>query len=116
MAYSRDFRQKVLSVRSKEGLTIAEVASRVEVGSASVVRWLKHVERKPHGSRRRTIDLEALRQDVREYPAAYQHERAQRFGVAQNAIVVALKTLPGTYKKTASTPQGGRRRTAHLPG
>lgn len=116
MAYSRDFRRKVLSVRNKEGLTIAAVAARFDVGSASVVRWLKNVERKPQGYRRRKIDLEALREDVSAYPDAYQHERAQRFGVTQNAIFVALKKLPVTYKKNASTPQGGRRRTAHLPG
>lgn len=115
MAYSRDFRRKVLAVRNKEGLTIAEAAVRFDVGSASVVRWIKNVERKPQGYRRRKIDLEALRKDVIDYPDAYQHERAQRFGVAQNAIFFALKKLQLTYKKNASAPQGGRRRTVHLP-
>ncbi len=115
MAYSRDFRRKVLAVRNKEGLTIAEAAARFDVGSASVVRWSKNVERKPQGYRRRKIDLEALRKDVIDYPDAYQHERAQRFGVAQNAIFFALKKLQLTYKKNASSPQGGRRRTVHLP-
>ncbi len=107
--------RKVVAVRNKEGLTIAEAAARFDVGSASVVRWIKNVERKPQGHRRRKIDLEALRKDVLAYPDAYQHERAQRFGVAQNAIFVALKKLPLTYKKNASSPQGGRRRTVHLP-
>jgi len=105
MAYSRDFRRKVLAVRNKEGLTIAEAAARVDVGSASVVRWIKNVERKPQGSRRRKMDLEALRQDVLEYPDAYQHERAQQFGVAQNAIVVALRKLKVTSKKTLRHPK-----------
>ncbi|HMS85909.1 MAG TPA: IS630 transposase-related protein [Nitrospira sp.] len=93
MAYPRDLRRKVLAVRTKEGLTIADVAARFDVGRASVVRWIKHVERNPQGARRRKIDLEALRQDVMDYPDAYQYERAQRFGVAQNAIFVALKKL-----------------------
>ncbi len=44
MTYSSDFRRKVLSVREKEGLTIAEVAVRFCVGVASVVRWLKTPE------------------------------------------------------------------------
>ena len=105
MAYSRDFRRKVLAVRNKEGLTIAEAAARFDVGSASVVRWSKNVERKPQGYRRRKIDLEALRKDVLDYPDAYQHERAQRFGVAQNAIFVALKKLQLTYKKRFVTPR-----------
>jgi len=116
MAYSLDFRRKVLSVRKKEGLTIAETAARFAVGSASMVRWIKRVERKPQGSRCRKIDREALRQDVIDHPDAYQHERAQRFGVAQNAIFVALKKLKVTYKKNAAAPQGGRRKAAHLPG
>jgi Transposase len=41
----------------------------------------------------RKIDLEVLRQDALKYPNAYQHERAQRFGVAQNANFVVLKKL-----------------------
>ena len=111
MAYSLDFRRKVLSVREKKGLTIAQVASRFDVGVASVVRWIKHVERKPPGLRHRTIDLEVLRQDV----VAYQYERAQRLGVRQNAIFLALKKLGVTYKKNAAPSQGGRPGTAHLP-
>lgn len=83
--------------------------------TAFVVRWSKNGARTPHGYRRRKIDLEALRMDIIDYPDAYQHERAQRFGVAQNAIFFALKKLQLTYNKTASSPQGGRRRTGHLP-
>ncbi len=116
MAYSLDFRRKVLSVRKKEGLTIAEVAVRFDVGVASVVRWLKHVERKPQGFRKRKIDLEVLRQDILDYPAAYQYERAKRLGVAQNAIFLALRKLGVTYKKNSDTSQNGRKRTAYLPG
>ena len=46
MTYSSDFRRKVLSVRKREGLTIAQVALRFDVGVASVVRWLKNPEPK----------------------------------------------------------------------
>ncbi|SFN23657.1 IS630 transposase-related protein, partial [Nitrosomonas communis] len=49
MAYSLDIRRKVLSVREKEGLTIAEVAARFDVGVASVTRWVKNIHRKPQG-------------------------------------------------------------------
>ena len=51
MTYSSDFRRKVLSVREKEGLTIAQVAARFDVGVASVVRWLKQPEPKIHGQK-----------------------------------------------------------------
>jgi transposase len=115
MAYSLDFRRKVLFIREKKGLTIAEVASQFGVGVASVVRWIRPVHRKPPGFRHRKIDLEVLRQDVLTYPDAYQYERAQRLGVRQNAIFLALKKLRVTYKKNAAASQGGRARTAHLP-
>lgn len=115
MTYSSDFRRKVLSVRKKEGLTIAQVAARFDIGVASVVRWLKRPEPKVHGHRRRKIDMDALARDVEKYPDAYQSERAARFGVHQNAIFHALKKLKVTYKKNSIAPQSQRRRTAHLP-
>lgn len=115
MTYSIDFRRKVLSVRERECLTIAEVAARFDVGVASVVRWLKQPEPKKHGYRRRKIDMDALARDIQEHPDSYQSERAARFGVHQNAICHALKKLRVSYKKNTSSPQGQRRRTAHLP-
>ena len=81
MTYSSDFRRKVLSVRKREGLTIAQVGARFDEGIASVVRWLKRPEPKVHGFRRRKIDMDALVRDIGDYPDAYQSERAARFGV-----------------------------------
>lgn len=43
MSYSLDFRRKVLEVRQREGLSIAQVAKRFAVGKASVMRWLKRM-------------------------------------------------------------------------
>ncbi|TYP89280.1 MULTISPECIES: IS630 transposase-related protein [Nitrosomonas] len=60
MAYSLDFRRKVLSVRKKEGLTIAEVAARFDIGVASVTRWVKNIHRKPQGFRQRNLALKKL--------------------------------------------------------
>lgn len=114
MTYSLDFRCKVLEVREAEGLTIAEVSARFCVGIASVVRWLKEVQPKKHGFRRRKVDMDALARDVLEYPDAYQYERAARFGVHQNAICHGLKKLGVSYKKNAAPSEGGRRRTACL--
>jgi transposase len=116
MTYSLDFRCKALSVREKEGLTIAEVAARFGVGIASVVRWLQKVE--PQRTRNKpatTIDMAALAQDVRDNPDAYQYERARRLGVSQKGINHALRRLGVTYKKTSDTAQSGRARTAHMP-
>ncbi|WP_430233716.1 IS630 transposase-related protein [Nitrosomonas communis] len=57
-----------------------------------------------------------MRQDIRDYPDAYQYERAKRLGVAQNAIFLALRKLGVTYKNNSDASQSGRKRTAYLPG
>lgn len=116
MTYSIDFRSKVLAVREKEDLTIAEVAGRFCVGVATVVRWLQRLE--PQRTRYKPatkIDRIALARDVREYPDAYQSERAQRLGVSEKGIGHALRRMNITYKKNTSASQGGCRRAACLP-
>ena len=105
MAYSHDFRKKVLDIRERENLSIACVAERFNVGIASVVRWLKQIERKPQGFRKSKLDLDQLRQDIFDYPDAYQAERAERFGVSRNSIRWGLKKLGVTYKKTLKHPK-----------
>jgi len=37
--------------------------------------------------------MQALARDVVEYPDSYQYERAERFGVSQRGIALALKRL-----------------------
>jgi len=116
MTYSSDFRRKVLSVREKEGLTIAQVAKRFCVGVASVTRWLKNPNPKQTRNKPATkIDMEALAHDVLEHPDAYQYERARRFGVSVQGINYALRRLGVSYKKNAKSSQSTRWRTAHLP-
>ena len=115
MTYPVRFRQHVLSIRKKECLTLEESSQRFGVGRASLTRWLTRLEPDQSKPRQRKIDLEKLKQDVRDYPDAYQYERAARFGVATNAIWQALQKLNLTYKKSAQTSEGGRRHTAYLP-
>ena len=116
MTYSSDFRRKVLSVREKEGLTIAQVAARFCVGVASVVRWIKQPD--PQRTRNKPatkIDMEALAQDVVDHPDAYQYERAKRLGVSEKGIGHALRRMGLSYKKNSTPSKSGRRRTAYLP-
>ncbi|WP_254776401.1 hypothetical protein [Nitrosomonas sp. Nm34] len=47
MTYPISFRRKVLSIREKENLSIAQVAKRFCVGIASVTRWIKTPARRP---------------------------------------------------------------------
>ena len=72
MSYSVDFRQKVLSIREKEGLSIRATAKRFHVGTDTLRRWLKRIEPKPSGPRRGKMDKEAFIKDVAEYPDSYQ--------------------------------------------
>ena len=106
MTYSLDFRRKVLAVRERDDLSIAQVAERFAVGKASVMRWLKAIERKPPGPREGKLNLAALEDDLRAYPDAYQYERAARLGVRQSTICYALKhRLRVSYKKTFAHPR-----------
>ena len=81
MTYPFKFRQKVLETRKREGLTIAGSAARFCVATASVVRWLKSPEpQKTRNKPATKIDMDALCEDLRTYPDAYQYERAARLG------------------------------------
>ena len=100
MTYSIDFRRKVLSIKEREQLSFEAIAQRFEVGKASVVRWSKDIEvRRTRQKPATKIDMEKLRQDVEQYPDAYQSERALRLGVSQRGIGYALKRLRISRKK-----------------
>jgi len=117
MTYSLDFRQKVLSIKAQEKLTGVETAVRFGIGVASITRWDKQIEPQRTRSKPATkLDMDALKQDVDNYPDAYQYERAARLGVSQRAIGNALKRLKISYKKNTVASESGRKRTAYLSG
>ncbi|TYP67794.1 MULTISPECIES: IS630 transposase-related protein [Nitrosomonas] len=111
MTYPILFRRKVLSVREKENLSIAQVAKRFGVGVASVMRWIKTPDPKTTRNKPATkINMEMLAQDIKNYPDAYQYERAKRLGVSKQGINHALKRLGVTYKKKACvTPKPAKK-------
>lgn len=112
MTYSRDFREKVLSIKEKESLSFAKIAKRFDVGIASVVRWVKDIESKKTRNKPATkIDMEALKKDIEAYPDAYQYERAKRFGVSRAGVAHALKRLGVTYKKNPQSSASEFRKT-----
>ena len=116
MTYSSDFRRKVLSVREKESLTIAAVATRFNVGIASVTRWIKNPTPQLTRNKPATkIDMDALAKDVVDHPDAYQYERAKRLGVSEKGVGHALRRMGLSYKKNTKTSQNLRRRTAYFP-
>ena len=115
MTYSLDFRKRVLAIKTEEGLTGEEVSKRFGIGIASVTRWHKCLEPRRTRTKPATkLDMEALEQDVKQHPDAYQYERAARLGVSQRAIGNALKRLGVSYKKNTVPSESRRKRTAHL--
>jgi transposase len=103
MAYSRDFREKVLLIKEQDKLSFNKVAKRFDVGKASVIIWSNRIEvQKTRNKPTTKIDMERLKRDVQMHPDAYQYERAERFGVSQTFITAALRRLGITRKKKHS--------------
>lgn len=105
MAYSKDFREKVLSIREERGLSLLETAELVGVGVASLFRWTKNPEPSKTRNKPATkIDMDALKRDVEEKPDDFQYERAMRLGVSESCVGRALKRLEISRKKKFSPP------------
>ena len=104
MTYSLDFRKKVLSIRSTEKLSFAQVAKRFGVSVNSVFLWSKRLEPKRTKIRPTIkIDRETLMEDIKKYPDAFNYERAYRLNVSASGIRCAMKRLRISYKKKHST-------------
>ncbi|SFM19287.1 transposase [Nitrosomonas communis] len=70
------------------------------------MRWIKTPGPKTTRNKPATkIDMEILAQDVKNYPDAYQYERAKRLGVSTQDINHALKRLGVAYKKSLRHPK-----------
>ncbi len=106
MAYSIDFRRKVLEIKARTGLSFEETAHRFGVSKSSVSRWAKRLE--PSRTRNKPatkIYPDQLIRDVEQHPDAYQHERAERFGCSQRGICDALKRLKISREKKIFPPE-----------
>ena len=115
MTYSIDFRRKALLIKEQENLSFEEIAKRFGVGKSTVFRWSKQIEAQRTRNKPATkINMEALKQDVVQYPDAYQYERAQRLGVSQRGIGYALKRLGFSRKRTPVRKQGVQRKSVFL--
>jgi len=115
MTYSIDFRKKVLAIRAKEKLSITKTAARFDIGTTTIVNWLKTIE--PKTSRNKPsvkIDMKKLAEDVIKHPDSYQYERAMRFKVSTRAIGYALKRLGVSYKKNSKSSESKTRRKTYF--
>ena len=112
MAYSLDFRRRVMNIKAEEGLTYRETSKRFRIAMRTLFSWNNRLE--PKTTRNKPaikIDPEALRKDVEGHPDAYQYERADRFGVSAWGIGLALRRLGISCKKNAQPPTRRRKNT-----
>lgn len=106
MTYSLKFRLHVLAVREAEGLSYAQTAKRFCVGVASLVRWGNHPEPAKKRNKPPTkLSMDALVEDIKQYPDGYLYERARRLHVSKSGVQHAIKRLGITHKKRRSNTQ-----------
>lgn len=100
MSYSVDLRIRVLKWIENGG-SLSKAAKIYQVSRATIYRWLNREDIKPTKvkRRKRKLDWEALKKDVQKNPEATLAQRAEKFGVRQNAIFYALKEMKITRKK-----------------
>ena len=115
MAYETSFRKHVMKVKKEEGLTYKETAKRFKIDISTLFRW----QNKPEYIKRRKkpatkIDMEKLKEDVKQYPDAYLAERSKRFNVSIHAIWHALRRLNIRYKKKPKTSQNLPRKKEYV--
>jgi len=106
MAYSIDFRRKVLEIKERDGLSSEEAALRFGISESSLFRWSKRTE--PCRTRNKPstkINMAELALDVEQEPDAFQHERAERFRCSQRGICAASKRLKISRKKNFSASE-----------
>jgi transposase len=110
MTYSLDFRQHVLRVKAEEKLSFAQAAQRFKVGKNTLFLWSKNIRAQVKRNKAASkIDMQALKEDVKCYPDAYNYERAARLGVSKTGIYWALQRLGVSYKKNTGSSKSRRR-------
>ena len=106
--YNLYFIKKVL--RQRESMSIRKTATKYNISTRTIQNWEQG--KLPAGKRQkpnRKLDKSLLLKDIKQYPDAYQYERAQRLDVSQLCIWYNLKKLGITYKKNFETSKSRRR-------
>jgi len=91
MAYSPDFRKKVLETLSR-GLSVRTTAALFGIHFTTIQNWKKHPEKTKTPQKRppKKIRTEELLVDIEMYPTDYLSERAKRFKCTPAAIRKAM--------------------------
>jgi len=111
--YSNDYRRRAVGYKD-EGHTFKELRKVFGICSRTYYQWKTGLasgiyDKKVKRTRRRKIDKEKLREEVKKRPDAYLWELAQIFDCTSQAIASALKKMGITLKKrpfhTAKNPK-----------
>ena len=98
MTYPMFMRQKILA--ELETSSYRQVADKYNMSTHTLQSWKKCIDiKETHDRKPRKIQDEQLLQDIKDYPDAYQWERASRLNCSQSGICKALKRLGITRKK-----------------
>ena len=106
MAYSLDFRKKVLAYCEKT-VSITEAFVVFDISRNTIYQWLKlkestgELHHQVKGTKPRKVDREKLKNYLEAHPDAFLTEIASEFGCHPTAIHYALKAMGYTRKKRA---------------
>ena len=108
MAYSLDFRKRVMRIKEGRKLTFEKTSEQFGVSIRTLFNWHERIEPKTTRDKPATkINMGKLAEDVRRHPDDFQYERAERFDVSPSGILYALRRLGISYKKNPGSSQGG---------
>lgn len=108
MTYPVHFRKKIIE-QAEKAERIVDFLKIYGISTSTFYEWKKEIHpKKGHQKKPRTIDTEALLNDVERFPDATQAERAARIGGTQSGICKALRRLKTSRKKNTSSPSGRR--------
>lgn len=114
MTYPIQFRRKVMKLHA-EGVKYKDLSYRFGISIRTLCRWSNEIEpQKTRNKPWKKLSKEALMQDIKEHPASYSYERAQRLGITTSGIKYAMKRLGVTYKKNAKSSEGRSRKKIYV--
>jgi transposase len=112
--YGLHFINKVL--KQRKFLSIQKLAEKYSISTRTIQNWLQG--KLPKGKRNKPnskLNKDLLLDDIKQYPDAYQYERAERLGVSEACVWSNLKKLGITYKKNSKTSKSRRRKAIIVP-
>ena len=115
MAYSEDYRKRVIEYR-KEGHTYKQTCEVFRVALITIQQWEKKLKeegtlkKKPVKRSFRKLDPEKLKEYLAEHPDAYLREIAAEFGCCETTVTYACRRLGITRKKRPRVMKNNQRK------